>query len=301
MKGKRVIVPIVNRSVPIVFDTYVDREFGTGALKITPAHDANDYEIGKRHNLEVIDIFNDNGTMSEAAGHYIGKDRFEVRKLIVKDLEAAGHLVKVEGYTNKIGLSERTHAVIEPRLTKQWFLDMKELSANALNAVKTGEVSFFPPHFFNMYNNWLCEENVRDWCISRQLWWGHRIPAWFLGEEVFVAETVEEALELARQETGNANLQISDLKQDEDALDTWFSSWLWPLSVFDGFQSPEELKYYYPTQALVTGWDIMFFWVARMVMAGLRMERGFVGQGVCGKAWQTTFRSCVFYGHDTRS
>lgn len=268
LKGKNVIVPKANRAVPIIFDRYVEMEFGTGCLKVTPAHDANDYEIGKRHNLETIDTINPDGTMSEAAGFYLGIDRFEVRKLIVKDLEASGNLVKVEDYVNKVGRSERSKAIVEPRLMLQWWLKMDGFAKTALDAVKDGDVDFYPSHFFNMYNSWLNEDNVRDWCISRQLWWGHRIPCWYYKEELFVAETAAEALAQAKSKTGNNQLTEADLRQDEDALDTWFSSWLWPISVFDGFENQEELKYYYPTNVLVTGWDIMFFWVARMIMAG---------------------------------
>ncbi len=268
LKGKKAIVPLVERPVPIIFDRYVEMEFGTGCLKVTPAHDANDYEIGKRHNLETINTINPDGTMSEEAQFFIGKDRFEVRKLIAKELEERGQLVKVEDYVNKVGRSERSKAVVEPRLMLQWWVKMDGFAKTALHAVKDGEVDFFPPHFFNMYNSWLNEDNVRDWCISRQLWWGHRIPCWYYGDDLFVAETVEEALEQAKAQTGNAELSINDLKQDEDALDTWFSSWLWPISVFNGFENQDELKYYYPTNVLVTGWDIMFFWVARMIMAG---------------------------------
>lgn len=268
LKGKRVIVPLVNRSVPIIQDEYVDMEFGTGALKITPAHDLNDYEIGDRHNLESIDIFNDNGTMSEAAQMYIGKDRFEVRDLIVPDLEAAGNLVKVEDYVNKVGFSERTDAVIEPKLSMQWFLKMKELSAPALEHVMNDDIQLHPAKFKNTYRHWM--ENVKDWCISRQLWWGQRIPVYYLPEGGYVvAKTVEEAIEEAKAKTGK-EYKAEDLRQDEDVLDTWFSSWLWPISVFDGIRKPgnEEIKYYYPTNDLVSGPDILFFWIARMVIAG---------------------------------
>ncbi|WP_321279584.1 valine--tRNA ligase [Marinifilum fragile] len=268
LKGKRVIVPLVNRSVPIIQDEYVDMEFGTGALKITPAHDLNDYEIGDRHNLESIDIFNDNGTMSEAAQMYIGKDRFEVRDLIVPDLEAAGNLVKVEDYVNKVGFSERTDAVIEPKLSMQWFLKMKELSAPALEHVMNDDIQLHPAKFKNTYRHWM--ENVKDWCISRQLWWGQRIPVYYLPEGGYVvAKTVEEAIVEAKAKTGK-EYKAEDLRQDEDVLDTWFSSWLWPISVFDGIRKPgnEEIKYYYPTNDLVSGPDILFFWIARMVIAG---------------------------------
>ncbi|WP_321515159.1 valine--tRNA ligase [Marinifilum fragile] len=268
LKGKRVIVPLVNRSVPIIQDEYVDMEFGTGALKITPAHDLNDYEIGDRHNLESIDIFNDNGTMSEAAQMYIGKDRFEVRDLIIPDLEAAGNLVKMEDYVNKVGFSERTDAVIEPKLSMQWFLKMKELSAPALEHVMNDDIQLHPAKFKNTYRHWM--ENVKDWCISRQLWWGQRIPVYYLPEGGYVvAKTIEEAIEEAKAKTGK-EYKAEDLRQDEDVLDTWFSSWLWPISVFDGIRKPgnEEIKYYYPTNDLVSGPDILFFWIARMVIAG---------------------------------
>jgi valyl-tRNA synthetase len=270
LKGKNVIIPLVNRVVPVIFDDYVDTEFGTGCLKITPAHDINDYEIGIRHKLAVIDIFNDNGTMSEAAGLYIGKDRFAVRKEIMKDLEAAGHLAKVEDYVNKVGFSERTDEVIEPKLSLQWFLRMEEMARPALEVVTDNTVRFHPAKFKNTYRHWM--ENVRDWCISRQLWWGQRIPAWYLPDgDVIVAETEEDALSQARKATKNENLTLSDLRQDEDVLDTWFSSWLWPISVFDGIRYPDnkDINYYYPTNDLVTAPEILFFWVARMIMAGL--------------------------------
>lgn len=296
LKGKRAIVPIVGRSIPIIFDRYVEMEFGTGCLKVTPAHDMNDYEIGQRHDLEVIDVLNADGTMSETAQHYIGEDRFKARKLIVKDLEAAGHLVEIENYKNKVGRSERTDAIVEPRLTEQWFLSMKEFAASALKAVESKEVTFFPEHFWNMYYQWLREDNVRDWCISRQLWWGQRIPAYYYNDEIFVAETAEGALVLAKEKTGNAALTIDDLHQDEDALDTWFSSWLWPISVFDGFESQEELAYYYPTSVLVTGWDIMFFWVARMVMAGYEYAPALLGEDFINKNGAQPFQDVYFTG-----
>ncbi len=269
LKGKKVLVPLVERSVPIIEDEYVDMEFGTGCLKITPAHDTNDNEIGKRHNLPTIDIFNEDGTLSEAAQLFIGKDRFEVRKLIVPELEKAGNLAKVEDYVNKVGYSERTDVVIEPRLSVQWFLAMKKLAEPALENVMNDNVKFHPPKFKNVYRHWM--ENVRDWNISRQLWWGHRIPAYYYDADNFVvAETAEAALEMARQKSGKADLQLSDLRQDEDVLDTWFSSWLWPISVFDGINNPdnEDINYYYPTDDLVTAPEIIFFWVARMIIAG---------------------------------
>ena len=269
LKGKHVIVPLINRSVPIIYDDYVDMEFGTGALKVTPAHDINDYMLGEKHRLQSIDIFNDNGTLSPAAKLYVGMDRFEVRKVIVGDLEKAGNLAKIEDYVNKVGFSERTDAVIEPKLSMQWFLRMKELSQPALDSVINGDIELYPPKFVNTYRHWM--ENVKDWCLSRQLWWGHRIPAWYLPEGGYVvANTEEEALELAKKETGNANLKISDLRQDEDVLDTWFSSWLWPISVFNGILEPnnKDIKYYYPTNDLITAPEILFFWVARMIIAG---------------------------------
>jgi valyl-tRNA synthetase len=270
-KGKRVIVPLIKRSIPIIMDEYVDMEFGTGCLKITPAHDINDYEIGMRFNLESIDILNDDGTLSEKAGLYIGQDRFVVRDQIAKDLQAAGQMAKMEDYTNKVGFSERTDAVIEPKLSTQWFLKMNELAKPALDAVMNDEVVFHPAKFKNLYRHWM--ENVKDWCISRQLWWGHRIPVYYLADGGFVvAETDAQALEMAKAKTGNNNLTIADLRQDEDVLDTWASSWLWPITVFDGFNNQKEIDYYYPTNDLVTGHDIIFFWVARMVMAGYEFK-----------------------------
>lgn len=269
--GKNVIVPIANRSIPIIQDDYVDMEFGTGCLKITPAHDVNDKEIGERHQLEVIDIFNEDATLNANGLHYQGKDRFVVRKEIEKELADINALVKVENHTNKVGTSERTKAVIEPRISVQWFLKMEEIAKKALEVVENGEIKFYPQHYVNTYRHWL--ENIRDWNISRQLWWGHRIPAYYYGEgmeDFVVASSIEEALKLAQNKTQNTALQAQDLKQDEDALDTWFSSWLWPISVFDGINHPdnEEINYYYPTSDLVTGPDIIFFWVARMIMAG---------------------------------
>ena len=260
---------MVGRVIPVIEDDYVDIEFGTGCLKVTPAHDVNDYMLGEKYNLPSIDIFNDNGTISEAAGMYIGMDRFDVRKQIEKDLEAAGLLEKTEAYTNKVGYSERTNVVIEPKLSMQWFLKMEHLAQIALEPVMKDDIKFYPAKYKNTYRHWM--ENIKDWCISRQLWWGHRIPAYFLPEGGYVvAVTDEEALKLAREKTGNPNLKMTDLRQDEDCLDTWFSSWLWPISLFDGINNPgnEEINYYYPTSDLVTGPDIIFFWVARMIMAG---------------------------------
>lgn len=268
--GKNVIVPIVNRVIPIIADEYVEMDFGTGCLKVTPAHDTNDYDLGKKYNLETIDIFNANGTLNEQGMHYAGHDRFDVRKLIEKELDEKGYLVKTEDHVNKVGFSERTNAVIEPRLSLQWFVSMKELAEPALENVQNGNIQFYPEKFKNTYRHWI--ENIKDWCISRQLWWGHRIPAWYYGtntEDFVVARTQEEAIELAKKKSGK-EIQISDLKQDEDVLDTWFSSWLWPISVFNGLTQPgnDEIKYYYPTNDLVTAPEIMFFWVARMIIAG---------------------------------
>ena len=276
MIGKKVLIPLIDRAIPIIADDYVDLEFGTGALKITPAHDPNDYEIGQKHDLEVIDTLDDDGRLNEECAFkpLVGLDRFEARKKMKGLLEESGNLVKLEEYTTKIGRSERTNCVVEPKLSLQWFVRMTDLGAPALKAVLDREVQFYPDNFQNLYRNWM--ENLRDWCISRQLWWGQQIPAWYLKSEqfnkethVFVAQTAEEALAEARKKTGNDALTLDDLRQEEDVLDTWASSWLWPISVFNGFQDPEgEINYYYPTSVLVTGWDIIFFWVARMIMAG---------------------------------
>jgi len=271
LKGKRAIVPLANRSIPIIEDEYVDMEFGTGCLKITPAHDPNDKEIGDKYKLEVIDIFNDDATLNHNGLQYQGLDRFACRKVIIKDLKAAGHLVKIEDYQNKIGTSERTGAVIEPKLSYQWFLSMKELSEPALKAVMDDVVALIPAKFKNTYRHWM--ENVHDWNISRQLWWGHRIPAYFYGEglnDFVIATTMDEALELAKEKTSNLKLKTEDLRQESDVLDTWFSSWLWPISVFDGIRNPEnkDINYYFPTNDLVTAPEILFFWVARMIIAG---------------------------------
>ena len=267
--GKKVLVPLINRPVPVIEDEYVDMEFGTGCLKITPAHDPNDYLIGMTHNLESVDIFNDDGTLSEKALLFIGEDRFDVREKIVPELEKAGNLVKIEDYTNKIGFSERTDVIIEPKLSAQWFLKMEELVKPALDHVMDDTIRFHPAKFKNIYRHWM--DNVKDWCISRQLWWGHRIPVYYLADGSFVvASTAEEALTLAREKAGNPSLSPADLQQDEDVLDTWFSSWLWPISVFDGINHPEneEIQYYYPSSDLITAPDIIFFWVARMIIAG---------------------------------
>jgi len=267
LKGKKAIVPLINRSVPIIEDEYVSMEFGTGCLKVTPAHDLNDYELGIRHHLKSIDILNDDGTLNELAQRYVGKDRFEARKLIVEELEQAGQLEKVEDYLNSVGFSERTNAIVEPRLSMQWFMKMEELSKPALDHVLNGDINFYPSKFVNTYRHWM--ENIRDWCISRQLWWGHRIPAYYLPDGSYVvAEDLNGALQLAREK--DQSITENDLKQDEDVLDTWASSWLWPIAVFDGISKPqnEDINYYYPTRDLVTAPEILFFWVARMVMAG---------------------------------
>ncbi len=270
LKGKQAVVPMVNRIVPIIEDEYVDMEFGTGCLKITPAHDVNDYEIGVKHNLDSIDIFSDDGTLNEKAELFVGTDRFEARELTAKELDKCGALIKTEDYVNKVGRSERTDAVIEPKLSMQWFVEMKKLAKPALDAVMNDDIKLHPPKFKNTYRHWM--ENVRDWCISRQLWWGHRIPAWYLpgNNGYVVAESEKEALKLAREKANNPNLSLNDLRQDEDVLDTWFSSWLWPISVFDGIRNPDnkDFTYYYPTNDLITAPEILFFWVARMIMAG---------------------------------
>lgn len=275
LKGKKVIVPIVNRVIPIIEDDYVDIEFGTGALKITPAHDVNDYEIGQKHNLPMIDILDDDANLNEHGLHYAGKNRFEVRKAIAKELEEKNLLLKAEDYVNKVGTSERTGAVIEPKISQQWFLKMSEIAKPALEVVMNDEIKFYPEKFKNTYKHWM--ENIRDWNISRQLWWGQQIPAYYYGEgehDFVVAENIEQALILAKEKAQNPHLEIADLRQDKDALDTWFSSWLWPMSVFDGLSAPEneDINYYYPTADLVTGPDIIFFWVARMIMAGLEWK-----------------------------
>ena len=269
LKGKRVTVPLVGRSVPVIMDDYVEMDFGTGCLKVTPAHDVNDYMLGDKYNLPSIDIFEDNGTISPAGGMYVGKDRFEVRKEIVSDLEVAGLVDKIEDYTNKVGHSERTNAVIEPKLSMQWFVKMEELVKPAIAGVEEDFIKFVPAKFKNTYRHWMT--NIKDWCISRQLWWGHQIPAWYLPDGGYVvAENEEEALLKAIEKTGNPSFTLDDIKRDPDCLDTWFSSWLWPISLFNGILDPEnkEFKYYYPTADLVTAPDIIFFWVARMIIAG---------------------------------
>ena len=269
LKGKRVIVPLVGRSVPVIFDDYVEMDFGTGCLKVTPAHDVNDYMLGDKYGLESIDIFNDDGSVSPQGGMYVGMDRFDVRKQISEDLATKGLLEKTEDYVNKVGHSERTDAVIEPKLSMQWFVKMEDLAKPALKAVEEGDIKFVPSKFKNLYRHWM--STIKDWCISRQLWWGHQIPAWYLPEGGFVvAETEEEALLKAIEKSGNPSLVISDLRRDPDCLDTWFSSWLWPISLFNGILDPDnkEFKYYYPTTDLVTAPDIIFFWVARMIIAG---------------------------------
>ncbi len=267
--GKKVLVPLIHRAIPVIVDEYVDREFGTGALKITPAHDINDYTLGLKHKLPSIDIFNDNGTLSEAAELLIGMDRFEARKAIVPLLKEAGSCVKIEDYVNKVGFSERTDAIIEPKISLQWFLKMEAFAAKALEVVENGSIQFHPAKFKNTYKHWM--ENVKDWCISRQLWWGQRIPVYYLpNQEMVVAKNLDAALAAAQLQFPEAGFTANDLRQDEDVVDTWFSSWLWPMAVFDGIRHPEnpEIKYYYPTNDLVTAPDIIFFWVARMIMAG---------------------------------
>src|SRR6266496_4561476 len=269
LHGKFAFVPLINRRIPIITDEYVEMDFGTGALKITPAHDKNDYQIGEKHGLEIIDIMNDDGTLGEAAQLYIGEDRFEARKKIVNELEAKGHLVKVEDYTNQIGFSERTDVVVEDRLSMQWWVDMKKIYKPALEAVMNDEIKFYPAKFKNLYRNWM--ENIRDWCVSRQLWWGHRIPAWYDEEgNIYVAKDGNEARLIAAAQNSKFEIRNSKLIQDEDVLDTWFSSWLWPFEVFKGYSNPgnPDIKYYYPTNTLVTAPEIIFFWVARMIMAG---------------------------------
>jgi len=275
LKGANAVVPLIKRSIPIIFDEYVDMEFGTGALKVTPAHDINDYKLGQKHNLEIIDILNDDGSLSEQAQLFVGEDRFKARKLVVKAIEESGALVEVENIKNKVSRSERSKEIIEPKLSMQWFCKMKDMAEPALKEVLEGDIDFFPKNAENTYKHWM--GNINDWCISRQLWWGQQIPAYFYGNGVndfVVAQTGEEALNLAKDKTGNSNLSINDLRQDNDVMDTWFSSWLWPMSVFNGIMEPdnEEINYYYPTNVLVTGQDIIFFWVARMIMSGLEYK-----------------------------
>jgi valyl-tRNA synthetase len=292
--GKFAFVPMLRRRIPIIADTYVKIDFGTGALKITPAHDVNDYEVGKRHSLPVIDMFNADGTLNKTAKFYIGQDRFWVRKQIVKDLQAQEHIVKIENYTNSVGRSERTKAVIEPRLTEQWFLRMAELCGDALAAVENGSVRFLPDHFVNMYRSWLQADNVRDWCISRQLWWGQQIPVFYAPDgRLAVAMTAEKAAQTL------GDVKPEDLRQDTDVMDTWFSSWLWPMSVFDAFEENADLtefRYYYPTNVLVTGWDIMFFWVARMIMAGNTWAAELLGEQLAKEKGIVPFRDVYFTG-----
>jgi valyl-tRNA synthetase len=294
--GKNAIIPLIDRPIPIIADKYVDLEFGTGALKVTPAHDQNDYDIGQRHNLEVIDILTADGKLNEKAQILVGQDRFEARKNIKILLKESGHLVELEPYVTSIGTSERTGAVVEPRLTEQWFIKMDEFADTALKAVESKEVSFYPPQFWNMFNSWLRPENIRDWCISRQLWWGHRIPAWYYGEHIFVAHNEEEALAQAREQLNRPDLELADLKQDEDVLDTWASSWLWPIQVFNGFQDTRELAYYYPTNVLVTGWDIIFFWVARMIISGYEYSEDLLGTDFVEKKGREPFHDVYFTG-----
>ncbi|RTL60716.1 MAG: valine--tRNA ligase [Sphingobacteriales bacterium] len=271
LHGKFAFVPLINRRIPIITDDYVTMEFGTGALKVTPAHDMNDYQLGQKHNLEVVDIFNEDGTLNEDAQILVGEERFEARKKIIKLLEEAGHIVKIEDYTSEVGYSERTDVVVEPRLSLQWWVDMKKISGPALKAVVEDDIKFYPVKFKNLYRHWM--ENIKDWCISRQLWWGHRIPAWYTADGSFVvAKTLDEAIEQFKSK--NSKVKIEEIKQDEDCLDTWFSSWLWPFEVFKGYSNPgnDEIKYYYPTNTLVTAPEIIFFWVARMIMAGFEYK-----------------------------
>lgn len=295
--GKMVKIPLINKTIPIIADNYVKIDFGTGALKITPAHDLNDFEVGTRHNLEIIDILNEDGTLNDKAQLYIGKDRLVVRKIIAKDLEAAGALLKVEEHLNKIGRSERNKSIIEPRLTEQWFLKMDKFAASALAAVEKGEVNFLPKDFINMYRSWLQPDNVRDWCISRQLWWGQQIPAYYTPDgKTAVAHTPEQAL--AQLNANGGSYQLTDLTQDNDVVDTWFSAWLWPLSVFDAFDKDNDktdFRYYYPTNVLITGWDIMFFWVARMIMAGYEWAGDLLGDTAKDKG-VFPFRDVYFTG-----